>query len=98
MSNPAAGEAIASRCVFVIREIRTPLVVELISRIEDAFGVVVPMPAAPVEGKVFCERLFPERITMADSVSKNSFMGFKFFRTKADMTLSTFQERMSNWW
>ena len=44
----------AFRCVCVIRGNNTPLLVDLTSRSDDAFGVVVPMPAAPVEGKVFC--------------------------------------------
>jgi hypothetical protein len=32
---------------------RRPWVVDFISRIAEAFGLVVPMPALPVEGNVF---------------------------------------------
>ena len=39
------------RCASVIRGTSTPLDVEVISSNEDLFGDVVPMPAAPVEGK-----------------------------------------------
>ena len=53
MSNPFAGEAIALRCACVMRGINKPFVVDFISKSEDAFGAVVPMPAEPVEGKVF---------------------------------------------
>jgi hypothetical protein len=30
-----------------------PFAVDFISRIEDTFGVVVPIPALPVDGKIF---------------------------------------------
>jgi len=43
----------ASRWVFVIREINKPCVVDLISNAEEASGAVVPMPALPVEGNIF---------------------------------------------
>ena len=42
----------ALRCGCVIRGMSIPCVVDFISRSEDAFGVVVPMPALPVEGNV----------------------------------------------
>ena len=48
-----AGDAIKSRCVFVIRGIKIPFVVDVISSNEDASGVSVPMPALPVDGNVF---------------------------------------------
>ena len=48
-----AGATIALRCVIVMREMSKPCVVDLISRAEDAAGDVVPIPALPVEGKVF---------------------------------------------
>ena len=43
----------AFRCACVIRDIRMPFDVDFISSNDDAFGVTVPMPAAPVDGKVF---------------------------------------------
>ena len=43
----------ASRWAFVIRDISNPCVVDFISSAEDAAGVVVPIPALPVEGKIF---------------------------------------------
>jgi len=39
-----------------MRGIKTPFVVDFTSRIDEAFGVVVPMPTDPVEGKVFCAK------------------------------------------
>ena len=47
------------RCAYVIRGISIPCEVDFISRIADALGVVVPMPALPVDGKTFvcAERL-----------------------------------------
>ena len=46
----------ALRCACVIRGIKIPFVVEVTSSNEDASGVSVPMPAAPVAGNIFCER------------------------------------------
>ena len=43
----------ALRCAAVILGISIPCVVDFISRSEDAFGVIVPMPALPVDGNVF---------------------------------------------
>ena len=43
----------ASRCALVILGISIPFEVETMSRIEEALGVVVPIPAEPVEGNVF---------------------------------------------
>jgi hypothetical protein len=37
---------------------RNPCVVDFNSSIEDTSGVVVPMPALPFEGKVFCANRF----------------------------------------
>ena len=54
MSKPVAGVAIALRCIKVIRGISIPFVVDFISSNDEAFGDVVPMPAAPVDGKMFC--------------------------------------------
>ena len=48
-----AGDAIAFLCVCVIRGIKIPFVVDFTSNKEDVLGVVVPIPAAPVEGNVF---------------------------------------------
>ena len=42
----------ALRCVSVIRGISNPFVVDLISNNDDEFGVVVPIPAAPLEGNI----------------------------------------------
>jgi hypothetical protein len=36
-----------------MRGVSIPCVVDFISRIEDALGIVVPMPALPLEGKIF---------------------------------------------
>jgi len=57
MSRPVAGDAIAFLCVKVIRGIKTPFVVDFTSSKEDEFGDVVPIPAAPVDGKIFCDLL-----------------------------------------
>ena len=54
MSRPVAGVAIASRCVLVIRGVSIPFVVLLISSADEEAGAVVPMPALPVTGNVFC--------------------------------------------
>jgi len=48
-----AGEAIESRFIFDMRGIKIPFDVDFISSSDEALGVVVPMPAAPVDGKVF---------------------------------------------
>ena len=40
------------RCVSVIRGISNPFAVDLISNNDDEFGVVVPIPAAPLEGNI----------------------------------------------
>ena len=62
MSKPIAGDAIALRWVWVMREIKRPFVVDFTSNKEDASGVVVPMPAAPDEGKIFvCAVIFPQK-------------------------------------
>ena len=47
MSSPVAGLAIAFLCVFVMLGMSNPFVVLVTSSIEDAFGVVVPMPTFP---------------------------------------------------
>jgi hypothetical protein len=39
-----------------MRGIKTPFVVDFTSRMEEALGVVVPMPALPLEGNVFCAK------------------------------------------
>ena len=65
MSNPVAGDAIASRCVFVSREINIPFDVEFISSKEDVFGDVVPIPAAPLDGKVFWAFNFAQKKIIA---------------------------------
>jgi hypothetical protein len=44
----------ALRCVAVIRGISRPFVVLTISSIAEALGDVVPMPALPVAGNMFC--------------------------------------------
>jgi hypothetical protein len=43
-TNPAAGEAMASRSTVVIRGIKSPLLVDVTSKIAEAFGVSVPIP------------------------------------------------------
>src|ERR1043166_3078927 len=55
MSKPVAGEAMALRCACVMRGMRIPLLVLFTSSSDEPFGVVVPIPAAPVEGKIFCD-------------------------------------------
>jgi hypothetical protein len=39
----------------VIRGINKPFAADFISSSDEASGKVVPMPAGPVEGKVFCD-------------------------------------------
>jgi len=53
MSNPVDGVAITSRCALFILGMSMPLLVETISSRDEGLGVVVPIPAAPVEGKMF---------------------------------------------
>src|SRR5882672_2119670 len=48
------GETIALRCTCVIRGISNPFVVLVISIKEDALGVLVPIPALPLAGNIFC--------------------------------------------
>jgi hypothetical protein len=50
--SPFAGLTIASRFDFVILGINNPFVVDFISSKAEASGVVVPIPALPVEGNV----------------------------------------------
>ena len=60
----------ASRCVLVMRGTSIPFVVLVISSREDALGVVVPMPALPVAGKVLvCAVALPEHIMMIAAMS-----------------------------
>ena len=54
ISSPVAGDAIASRWVLVILGNNTPCVVDFISSRDDAFGALVPIPALPEAGNVFC--------------------------------------------
>jgi hypothetical protein len=54
MNNPVAGATIASALIFSHPGISNPFLVDLISSNEDALGEVVPIPTAPVDGKVFC--------------------------------------------
>jgi hypothetical protein len=44
ITKPADGEAIASRCVVVIRGNKSPLVVDETSKMAEALGVSVPIP------------------------------------------------------
>ncbi len=44
----------AFRCALVMRGGRKPCVVDFNSSMDDASGVVVPIPALPLEGNVFC--------------------------------------------
>ena len=55
MSNPfaAVDTSTASLCVFIMRGINNPFDVDFIPSAADASGVVVPIPAEPVEGKMF---------------------------------------------
>ena len=68
-----AGDAIALRCVCVIRGTRTPFVVDVTSSNDDAFGVVVPMPAAPEYGKVFCAFAMEETSNIIITVPGSGF-------------------------
>ena len=47
----------ASRCDFVMRGARIPFDVLTTSRSADVFGVVVPIPVLPEDGKMFCALL-----------------------------------------
>ena len=59
MSNPVAGVAMPSRWFLVILGIKIPFEVDFISSKEEASGVTVPMPALPVDGKMFvCAKVF----------------------------------------
>ena len=49
----------ALRFASVMRGISKPFVVDLISSNEETFGAVVPMPAEPVAGNVFCACIIP---------------------------------------
>ena len=57
----------AALCAPVIRGSRKPLVVDLISSKQEAAGVMVPIPAAPVAGNLFwallCNTTIPNRDT-----------------------------------
>ena len=71
------------RCVRVIRGISIPCVVLFISRMEDAFGVVVPMPALPVAGNVFvCEYVPMIKAVNRAVASRFFFIVVKFFEVK----------------
>ena len=48
----------ASRWTCVMRGISKPLVVLIISIKDDALGVVVPIPALPFAGNIFCALSF----------------------------------------
>ena len=52
INKPVAGDAIASRCAFVIRGANNPCEVLVMSNNAEAVGVVVPSPALPVNGYV----------------------------------------------
>src|SRR5215471_16717460 len=78
MSRPVAGDAIESRCVFVMRDISKPFEVDLISSSEDAWGVVVPIPAAPVAGKMFCACALIIPRTLNDISRKVFFIMWEF--------------------
>jgi hypothetical protein len=59
-----AGVVMALRCVKVIRGINIPFDVDFTSSKEDRSGDVVPIPAAPFAGKVFCaSNLTQKKIT-----------------------------------
>ena len=65
MSKPFAGNAMALRCVCVMRGISKPFVVDLISNNDELLGVIVPMPAAPLEGNLLvCAVEFFEMISI----------------------------------
>jgi hypothetical protein len=68
----------ASRWVFVIRGISNPFEVDFISSKEDALGVVVPIPAAPVAGKIFvCALLicvYKKMATIANATLPEQFV------------------------
>ena len=82
-----AGDTIASRCVLVILDINKPFVVEFISSSEDAFGVIVPMPALPVAGNVFVCACVYRAIAVNVAVASRFFftvllLGYYFFLRK----------------
>jgi hypothetical protein len=51
-----------SRWVLVILGMSRPFELETISRIDDALGVVVPIPALPVDGNIFCAAYNEQKI------------------------------------
>jgi hypothetical protein len=61
-----------------MRGISTPFVVDFTSRMEELFGAVVPMPALPEEGKVFCEKDLPEKMVSQIIRIDKRFMRFCF--------------------
>ena len=62
-NNPGAGAAIDFLCDDVVLGSNTPLLLLVISRIELAFGVVVPIPVEPVCDKTQVDiRMMQERI------------------------------------
>ena len=81
MSKPVAGDAIAFLCICVIRDMRRPFDVELISKSEEAFGIVVPIPAAPVDGNVFvcaCTENAAENKNAVNVIGKNLVFIIRF--------------------
>jgi len=73
------GATILLRCVTVIRGISIPCVVLFISRMEDALGVVVPIPALPVAGNVFvCEYVPTTNAVNSDVATRFLFIVFYF--------------------
>jgi hypothetical protein len=62
-----------------MRGISKPFVVDLISNMEDALGVVVPIPALPVAGNVFWVCALIMQRTLSDIRRKVFFMVSKFY-------------------
>jgi hypothetical protein len=66
-----------------MREINNPFEVDLISSNDDALGVMVPMPAAPVEGNVFVCATATNENKVNTKAEQSSCVGFiKYFSSK----------------
>src|ERR1043165_8146161 len=79
-----------------MRGINSPLVVDLISRSDEAFGVVVPIPALPVDGKVFVcaiEWLVMVIRMIPIKMLSNFFIKY-FFSAKVSSSLSRIQSHI----
>jgi len=58
---------------------RMPFEVDFISSNEDESGAVVPIPAAPVDGKVFWPNVMREKNEKEKVMGRNAFFIKKFY-------------------